>query len=179
MIILDCEGDGVMQNALLPDLQQPYMAELGAIKLDRKTGKVLGTYHTMVKPPRDFTEQFTKITSITNADVANAPSFAGILPAFTDFVLGERELVAHNLTYDAGVIEVELRRIGMARRFPWPPVHLCTMEATQHLTGKALSLTALYERMVGPVPEVQTHRAMRDTEWLLAIVKVMIKKGLL
>lgn len=177
MILLDVEADGLLENPLLPNDQQPFLVELSALKVSRNAPEVVQDrlhFLCAVPPGRVLTEKFTSITGIKADDLVGARSFASHFNKTVGFFLGEEELVAHNLSYDAGILELELARIGKTRCFPWPPRHLCTMELTQHITGKYLSLKDLYERLTGS-PLAQTHRAEDDTAALHDVVMMLLR----
>ena len=58
--------------------------------------------------------EITKLTSITDAMVMDAPTIEEILPQFMEFV-GEASLVAHNAGFDVGFIEANLKRLGIEK----------------------------------------------------------------
>ena len=58
-------------------------------------------------------------------------------------------VVAHNVSYDMGVMDFEQMRVNPDEKFPWPAMQLCTVEATEHLKGHRLNLTALHEHLFG------------------------------
>src|SRR3546814_8808052 len=90
-----------------------------------------------------------KTHGITLEMVAGAPLFAEKYRSLCEFFSGERVLLAHNLSYDRDILELELRRIGKQCAFPWPWWHICTVEATEGLEGFRLGLSALYEKLFG------------------------------
>lgn len=172
MLIYDNETTNLLKPEVADLTAQPHIIELALVKLDAKY-KTIGTYATLLKPPIPLNEEeHAKITGLTNADLADAPIFIEQYPALVDFCLGERTIIAHNLTFDLGILVAELRRIGKEYAFPYPPNGICTVEATKHLLGKRLKLTELYEIKLKKKLK-QSHRAMSDVLALVEIVKVM------
>ncbi len=181
MIILDTEATSLTVSPVLPLAQQPYVIEITALKVTLPTDGSRGwpvpaRYSTLVRPPVPVPAECTKITKLTTEDLAGAPSFVKVYGPLVDFVLGERILLAHNLPYDVAVVDAELQRMEKARAFPWPPVQICTVEATQYLTGKYLKLTELYEALFGVHP-TQEHRASSDADMLLVCAQELWRQG--
>lgn len=176
MIVLDVEATGLIQSGVTPLPYQPHMFEVAAVKLTDGTWTVADVYHQMVRPPVAIPEKVQKLTGVTDAMVKDAPRFVECYPAFTRFMVGESYLVAHNLMYDVGVLACELRRIGMEYRFPWPPTHLCSIEATAPYVGRYLDLGELYQ-MVVKRPLNGAHRARADAEALAVVVKRLSHKA--
>lgn len=172
MIILDCEATGLPEPSATSEIHHPYMAELTMLKVNDGTLKVLEERTWMIRPRvLPVPEIFTKITGITTAMLEDKPSFAAVYPEIAEFCVGEREWVAHNASYDCEVMRVELDRIGRVERFPWPITVTCTMEETQHRTGKYLKLTELYEQLFKTPAPPQEHRSRSDTLLLLECVR--------
>lgn len=177
MIILDCEATNLVLPALAPDDQQPHLVEVTLLPVAVKTLKPLGKSVTLrCRPPVPLPGEFTKITGIVQEEVEGLPPFAAILPALTEVMLGTRYLLAHNVAYDAGVLALELQRLGRVAQFPWPPERCCTVEATQHFTGQYLSLQNLALHLFGQKPE-QAHRSQSDVELLHRCCLELKKQG--
>ena len=172
MILIDTETDGLLGPTALPLEQQPKIIQVALLVLDATKKKMprIHEWNTFVNPGRPIPLEVTKITGITNAMVKDAPSFAKIYPALIQFFCGQKEMVAHNLPFDRGVLAGELQRIGKLLQFPWPPVHICTAETTEHIQGKYMRQEALYEHCTGR-PANQTHRANDDVAQLEEIVR--------
>ena len=80
------------------------LVEIGAVEIVNKlpTGKV---YHQYINPERAIEEEAAKIHGITDARVANEPTFSEIADAFMAFI-GDAPLVAHNAPFDMGFFEL-------------------------------------------------------------------------
>ena len=87
--------------------------EIGAVKVEH--GKIVERYSTFVNPQIPIPFEITKLTSITDAMVMDAPAIEKVLPEFMEFV-GDASLVAHNAGFDVGFIEANLKRQNMERK---------------------------------------------------------------
>ena len=94
----------------------------------------------------------------------------------TDFFLGARHIVAHNLPFDRKVLRFELERLDKVTKFPWPPNHICTVEIGQKVWGKMRKLGDIYEELFGEKIE-GAHRSINDVEATARIVNWYIEKG--
>jgi DNA polymerase-3 subunit epsilon len=178
MICFDTETTGLTKPDSVPLADQPRIIELAAIKLDHKTLKEVARLSFLVNPGAPLDEFTIKNTGITDAMLKDAGSFASHYPELVDFTLGERELVGHNLEFDKTQLQMELLRMGRLLRFPWPPVHMCTVEASFSLKNRRLHLDELFLMATGKEHK-HAHRAMPDAEALVASVRWLRKKGLL
>jgi len=143
MIVFDTEGTDLMRPEVVTLAEQPSLVEFAGIKLDEKLREV-SRLHFLCNPGIVLPELFTKITGIAPEQIADKPPLVAFYTELVDFFLGEREMVAHNMGYDEGLLRVELTRMGKLINFPWPPVHICTVEASIGLKGHRLSLSDLY-----------------------------------
>ena len=177
MIIFDTETSDLTAPEAAPIHQQPYIIELAALKVDPKTFKVLDRLEFLCSIPVPLKPEITEITGITPAMLKGKPPIAAHLPAMQEFFLGERHLVAHNLAFDRDMVRHELIRHGLTMQFPWPPIHICTVEASMSLEGYRLNLGKLHKMLLGK-EHTEAHRAMKDVEALASVVKALAKKGL-
>lgn len=93
-----------------------------------------------------------------------------------EFFLGEKEMVAHNLPFDAAMLLFELRRCQAEIRFPWPMIHTDTIQlAMPHYKGKFMKLTDLHDELVGPYE--QKHRALDDCYCLKRVHEALLAKN--
>lgn len=162
IIIFDTETTGLIANSAIPLKQQPQIIELFALKLDGQTLEDKGEWHSLFWV-KEVPEEVVKITSITTEMLRDAPKFAMMVPSLTDFFLGTRRAVGHNLSYDRDMLAIELRRLDLHYKFPWPPLHLCTVEGTENWEGFRLGLSALHEKIFGE-PFDGSHRARADVQ---------------
>lgn len=184
MIVFDTETTGLIKNGMNPLPQQPHIIEFAAVRLNEKLEQTESL--TFLANPGialdkvifRYGDDPTAITGITGADLAPEPPFVANLERLVDFFLGERMMVAHNCSYDRDMLSIELRRLNRLTRFPWPPTHICTVEATQHLEGHRLKMTELYAKAMGR-PLAQKHRALDDVLALVDIIRWCRSENLL
>ena len=99
-ILFDTETTGLLLPSTAPLEKQPYIIELGAVKVNEH-GAVLGQLEQLLLPPVPITAEITKITGIQQADVADKPTFAEFLPRLIQFFSGAGHtradtLICHN-----------------------------------------------------------------------------------
>lgn len=172
IVVFDTETTGLLLHPSAPLEKQPRIIELGAA-LVAPDGTVVDTYNQLVHPGEQITAEITKITGITNEQVADAPPFAQVLPALRAFFARADGVVAHNLPFDKGMLMNELRRCGVTD-FPWPQHELCTVGANRATWGRNPKMTELYAAVLGK-PLAQTHRALDD---VLALVEIVVAQEL-
>lgn len=178
MIIFDTETTGLPEPAGAPLTKQPSIIEFGAIKFDdNNPEQEIDRLEFLINPGTlPLPPIITEITGIKDDDLRDKPRFPAVFPHIVEFFLGERFVVAHNLQFDLNLLSFELRRMNRQYAFPWPPVQICTVEATMHLNGYRLKLDKLHEMATGtPVPEA--HRAIKDVEALHTAFMWCFKQG--
>lgn len=175
---MDFETSGLPQADAAPLNTQPHAIEFAAIKTDDELNE-LEKIEFICKPPIEISAKITEITGLTNNDLKDKPSFEYFLPKLTEFFLGVKTVIAHNLPFDENIMKYELRRLNRLTKFPWPPNHICTVEKTFHIKGYRLNLSKMHNHLVGMPHENGAHRAMADVEALLRCVKALTIKGIL
>ncbi len=105
------------------------IVEIAIVQTDAE-GKRINEWESRVNPEGPVGA--THVHGITQADVANSPTFAQLAPTNASMVRG-RALVAHNAKFDLGFIHNEFQRAGW--NAPVMP-HLCTLvSARVYLPG--------------------------------------------
>lgn len=102
-VVFDLETTGL-------DTRDCYIIEIGAVKV--VDGAITETFSTYCNPHEHIDERITSLTSITDADVENAPDPEAVLPDFYKFAEGAI-FVGHNVSFDIGFLNVAARRAGM------------------------------------------------------------------
>lgn len=172
MIALDTETTGLMRPGATELHLQPFIIEFCAIKFN-EAYEVVDKLSTFIKPPVPVPDEVIKITGITNDMLVGAPRFPEVFDSIVDFFLGERLLFAHNCAFDTSMILTELKRMGMEYKFPWPPVQICTVEASKCIQNKRLKLGQLYEIATGK-PEIKNaHRAEADVLAMIECIRFL------
>lgn len=147
---------------------QPQAAEVDWVEVDRIS--------SLVNPGQPIPEKAQEITGISNADVKGKETFENHFEKFAEFFLGEAIMVAHNIAFDAAVLELELRRLGMEFHFPWPRNRLCTMTAAHEINNRRMRLGELYE-LVTQLPFDGAHRSANDVEALIPIINWLTREN--
>ncbi len=182
MIVFDTETTGLIKNSLQPLAQQPRIIEVAAIRLRPETMEEVGRITFRCNPQGMAIDPDAEKGHGISAEMLKAePPFIANLGKLADFFLGARTLVAHNLPFDRDMLMMELERLDARCRFPWPPVHLCTVEATMGLKGYRLNLAALYEHVTGAKmsDKYRAHRAIDDVEALVEIVRALKQEDMI
>ena len=178
MVIWDTETTGLLKPDLVQLHEQPQIIEFAAIKLDDITLEEVERFQVLVNPGCRLPEEIIKITGITDALLKDEQPFASSYHDLCNFFLGEQTMVAHNLSFDHGMLRNELKRIGKDYAFPWPPRQVCTVEASYYLNNKRMRLCDLYQHVTGS-PMKEAHRAMVDVEALVECVRWLRDQGAL
>ena len=95
VVVLDTETTGLSHR-------ENELIEIAAARLRGR--EIVDRFDTFVKPLGLIPAEITELTSITNADVAHAPSAEGAVAALAEFV-GGAPVIAHNAAFDRGFIE--------------------------------------------------------------------------
>lgn len=175
MIVFDTETTGLTKAASMPIDQQPKIIEFAAIKLDDETLEEVDRIEFFCNPREKLDDFVVNFTGITDEILKDQPTFQENYSNLCDFFLGEKVMVAHNCQFDRSMLEFELRRLNKVKNFPWPPVHICTVEKSMPIRKYRLKLFQLYKIATNSEIE-EAHRAMADVESLVACVKYLRKE---
>jgi DNA polymerase-3 subunit epsilon len=169
ILAFDTETTGLTLHPEADVRKQPRMIEFGGILLSARTGEILEEASIMIDPEEAITAEITKITGITNADVAGALTFAAALPQIRRIFAAAGHVCAHNLPFDKSIVHGELARAG-AVEFPWPRGETCTVGLYRENWGRNPKLKELYLAVMGK-PLDQTHRALDDVRAMVEIIQ--------
>jgi ATP-dependent DNA helicase DinG len=162
--VLDWETTGLTLHDRASLDKQPYAIEFGMAHIER--GKITTTYETLIKPPIAIPEVITKITGLTDEDLADAPSFVEAWPIIK-LAIDVDILIAHNLPFDLSILKFEIARNNI--QVELPKENVCTVQLYHDQFGRRMKLVELYEVKLGK-QLAQTHRAMDDVQALCEIV---------
>jgi DNA polymerase III epsilon subunit-like protein len=177
-VVFDTETTGLLKAEANDVSEQPYIIEIGVVKFDEDTLEIVDEFSTLIKPPIVISSEITRITKITNDDLEEQKSFIHHYDELCNIFLGCTNVIGHNLAFDRSMLANELIRIDKLINFPWPPIHICTVESSTPIKGHRLSLDKLYKMATGK--EVAGwHRALDDTKSTLEGYKWLKKKGLI
>jgi len=183
-VVFDCETTSLISSRMVQIDQLPEVIEFyGAMVSFRKTGKwqIDDELELLVKPAKMINEfktgknNITKITGITNEMLADSPSFAKVANKIFNMIEQAQLVIAHNLTYDREVLDIEAQRLGY--QIQWPAA-LCTVEATAYLRGDRFKLSELHEHLFGE-KFAGAHRAKQDVHALIRCCGALYKQGVI
>ena len=142
--------------------------EIGAILV--KHGKEQGRFHTFADPGAPIPADITKLTGISDADIASAPSQYDAISAFLQFA-GGRPLVAHNADFDVGFVTETCDRHGI----PYHPYYIDTLALSRALLPKLKNHRLdTVARNLG-YADFNHHRAEADAEATAYIWDILVK----
>ena len=173
-LVFDTETTGLVKHPRAKDEVQPRIIEWGGVLYDSAAKAVVREHHVIVNPKQPLEEIITKITGLTDADLADQPEFREVLGPLREMFAAADALVAHNLPFDHNLMELELARCG-ERNWPWPRHNVCTVQEHAEEWGRRPKLLELYQHYTGE-PLAQSHRALED---VMALVKVCELSGVL
>lgn len=147
------------------------MTEIAIVKV--QNGQIIDTFSTLVNPMRTIPAFITRLTGISQAMVATAPTFAEIASTVDNFLKGCL-FVAHNAKFDYGFVRAELERAGIEFSSP----QLCTVVAARRYFPKlsAYGLAALCQHFA--IPLNNHHRALADAEATAQLLMLINAKRL-
>ena len=151
-VFLDVETTGATAN-------RDRITEIGLVEVNG--GTVIEEWSTLVNPGLRIPPEIEALTGITNAMVAEAPSFESLSTELHRRLQGKL-LVAHNARFDYGFLRNEFARAGLR----YLSRVLCTVKLSRRLypQERRHNLDSLIERH-GLVCD-QRHRALADARVL-------------
>ncbi len=142
--------------------------EIGAYRMVGQ--RILDSFQTLVRPHRSIPPFISRLTSISDDMVRDAPPIEQVLPGFRDF-LGDSVLVAHNAAFDFSFLDFEFRRlfgIGMGN-----PV-VCTLRMARRFlpSDRRKRLDALAEHF--GLSTAGRHRGLGDARMAAELLSIFI-----
>jgi DNA polymerase-3 subunit epsilon len=164
-------------NYIIVDIETtggtPKTSKITEIAMYKTNGKeIIDEYSSLVNPERKIDEFVVRLTGITDKMVSTAPKFYEIAKDILNFAEG-CTFVAHNVSFDYGIIRSEFRSLGFDLRMP----HLCTVRASKFILPgyNSYSLSKLSADL-GIVMKAK-HRASDDALATTYIFHMLIEKG--
>ena len=169
VLCFDNETTGLIDNHTMKLTKQPEVIEFYGCLVDLSSGEILEEVEQLIKPSQPISAEITRITNINDEMVKDAPPFAQIQERIKTFIEGAPAVLAHNLSFDMEIVNLEFERLNQT--IVWPGVRICTVEQTVHLKGFRLSLANLHEHLFNEAfPEA--HRAKND---VVAMVRCAVE----
>jgi DNA polymerase-3 subunit epsilon len=133
--------------------------------------EIIDQYETLIDPEMQIPEFIVRLTGISDKMVKDAPKFHEVAKKIVEFTEG-CVFVAHNVSFDYGVIRQEFRKLGFDYRRP----HLCTVIASRKIIPgfESYSLGKL-TRDLG-IELIGRHRAGGDAFATAKLFTILIEK---
>lgn len=149
------------------------ICEIGCVELVNRieTGR---TFHAYINPCRPMPAEAEAVHGLSDAFLADKPTFAAIAAEFVAFV-GDARLIAHNAEFDRRFVNWELRNTGHDQ-IPIERVGDTLVMARKKFPGAKHSLDALCTRFSIDLTARDKHGALLDAQ-LLARVYVELTGG--
>lgn len=179
--IFDTETTGLIQNHTIKIDQQAEVIEFYGAVVDLSSGEIHNECEHLIKPrialsdipPFGSKKTISQITGISNEMLAGCPTFKDVADEIERFFLPAPFAIAHNVSFDMEMIDMEYERLG--RSITWPRA-ICTVEATAHIKGGRLSMTKLHKYLFDKdFPDA--HRAKPDTQALIRCCVELYRRG--
>lgn len=158
-VALDVETTGLRPS-------QQRMIEFAAIRF--RGGVEVERLETLLDPERRLPKYIRDLTGLSDELLASAPPFAALADRIVDFVAADL-LVGHNVGFDIGFVNAELRRLGR-------PTLINERLDTLGLAGRLMpevrkpSLHAIARRLGIPLHGRRPHRAGPDAALAAEVV---------
>ncbi|MCZ2441830.1 MAG: DNA polymerase III subunit epsilon [Burkholderiales bacterium] len=169
LVFLDTETTGLDAD------KGDRIVEIGCVEMveRRLSGRTL---HLYLNPGRSSHPEALKVHGLSDAFLADKPTFADVAGQLLDFVRGA-ELVIHNAAFDVGFVDAELARARRGRIADVVTGVVDTLAMARDLyPGKANSLDALCRRLEVDASARTLHGALVDAG-LLAEVYIRMTRG--
>ncbi|RKZ45823.1 MAG: DNA polymerase III subunit epsilon [Candidatus Parabeggiatoa sp. nov. 3] len=168
-IVLDTETTGLKTS------QGHRIIEIGCVEISNRhiTDK---RYHQYLQPNRKIDAEARTVHGITDEFLQDKPRFAEIADEFIAFIKGA-ELIIHNVEFDVGFINYELRLLNRQTVTHYCQKMTDTLALARKLhPGKKNTLDALCKRYHVDNSNRQRHGALLDAE-ILALVYLAMTGG--
>ncbi len=141
------------------------VTEIAAVRFEN--GQEVARWSSLVNPGTSIPALIQNLTGISNAMVADAPSFDEVAPQLLK-LLGGAVLVAHNVRFDHGFLLNEFARMDTPLRVKT----LCTVRLSRKLYPqyKSHGLDAIMQRH--GLTTLARHRAMGDVDLMQGFLQI-------
>lgn len=143
--------------------------EFAAIRMEN--GEITETFETLINPGSPISYHITRLTGITDGDVATAPYFESVAPKIDEILRGAI-FIAHNVRFDYSFVKHQLELCSIN----FSPRMLCSVRMSRALYAdqKGHSLRAIIERHNIPVDA--RHRAHADAAAIKKFFDIAIQE---
>jgi len=180
IVIIDLEASCPAADQGANTIERSNIIEIGAVRLDRRSLEITGTFSELVRPEDHPIPPFiTDITGITPAMVADQDNFAQAGQRFLEWY-GPRNkamIAAFGAYYDIPLLRKECERHGLDFRkhiaggaFDIRAVATVWLAANDHRTS-GLTLGSILQKM-GLADRFNAHRAVEDARAAAAVLQM-------
>ncbi len=157
--VLDVETTGY-------DLARDQLIEIGAAIM--RGPELIGRFQTFVDPLVPIPDEISRLTGITDDDVAGAPCAEAAVARLIDFV-GGRSVLAHNASFDRGFLE-KIAGEGAITSTWLDSLVLCRIGLPRLRSHRLQDLADAF----APSEERRAHRAADDVDALCKVWRVAL-----
>jgi DNA polymerase III alpha subunit (gram-positive type) len=172
-LVFDTETTDLISNSAIPLDKQPYVIEFFGHIVD-DAGTIHEELEFMCSCPVPIPAIVTKITGLRDNDIAGFPPFKDHIKDIQAIFDKADAIVAHNLSFDLGMLQNDGKRNGY--EFKFPAIKICTVEETEHIKGFRLDLTSLHLHLFDE-GFLAAHRARNDVNALTRCYLELRKRG--
>lgn len=161
-VFFDSETTGLTGNDRI--------CQISAVRFDLNTCQVLGEFNEFVNPQMPLSRRAMEVTGLTDAFLADKPTFEQVWPRFREFAQGT-EGVAHNAPFDVRMFNSELARLGQDETLERVMTRItCSAKLARKLfPGQSVTLDALPQLLGVPLPPRTTHDGLDDCRRLACL----------
>ncbi|MBR3321330.1 MAG: ATP-dependent helicase DinG, partial [Exiguobacterium sp.] len=123
-------------------------------------GEVIERYSTLIRPSRPIPPFITQLTTISDEDVSDAPTFEDVIPDIWKMLDG-RVFVAHNVAFDLTFLNESLEQAGYLA-FQGRAIDTVELARILYPTLESHALEALSDTF--DLVHTDAHRALSDAE---------------
>jgi DNA polymerase-3 subunit alpha len=181
--VFDLETTGLLTVSSNPE-QQPGIVQIGVIRCD-PVWKEVDRIDQLINPEVWFHPEAQEVTGIKEEDLVGQPTLRAFHTRMCQAFLGVSHLIGFNTDFDTQVLDWNLKRYNLDRKFPWPPRHTDLMKIAKdalNIQGKAdqkfPKLEELHKALFGEGFS-GAHKAINDVEATMRCAIEMEKQGLL
>lgn len=171
-VVFDTETTGL-------SVENDAIVQIGAVRV--LNGRIVDgeVFDSYVNPGRLIPPSATRIHSVTDQDVADAPDIGDAGRAFHHFAR-DSVLVAHNAPFDIGLLQQQAAEMGVS--WSHPVLDTVLLSAVAFGTTAEHSLDALCMRLSVELPDDLRHTALGDArataEALVLLLPLLEGKGI-
>ena len=163
-VVFDVETTGL-------SAERDRLIEIAAVKV--KNGAEIDSFESYINPQRPISELITRLTSITNDDVRDAPLEKEVMTNFYNWLDKDDILVAHNAKFDLGFLDTCFERLGLENKNN-ASIDTLFVSRAENKEAKRHGLSNLAK--LYKVRLVQHHRAIYDTKATAEIFVKMLEQ---